>query len=304
MLPGRCKPTITHAFLKLLYDKGRLLKLFTQNIDCLEREAGVPPEMIIEAHGSFASQRCIECKVPYPSELMKKALEADDVPLCPECMNYIKPDVVFFGEPLPASFLLNRTLPAAADLCIVMGTSLTVQPFASLPTMCREGTPRVLINLTPAGGIGSRTDDVLLLGECDDGVMKLAEALGWLEELEALWTRINPEKATASLLTKEKRTEPITRDEQLREEVEKVTEEVEHTLDLSQAHEERVRAQLHSMEVKRHQEPTKPEDEEKIMRPSNAPADEIDGVRHTNDQTDGHDTTERQQEKPKPDSSL
>ena len=60
LYPGKYRPTIAHAFIRLLSDKGLLLKLFTQNIDCLEREAGVPDDKIIEAHGSFAQQRCIE----------------------------------------------------------------------------------------------------------------------------------------------------------------------------------------------------------------------------------------------------
>jgi NAD-dependent histone deacetylase SIR2 len=54
LYPGNYRPTITHSFINLLYKKGLLLKLFTQNIDCLEREAGVPDDKIIEAHGSFA----------------------------------------------------------------------------------------------------------------------------------------------------------------------------------------------------------------------------------------------------------
>ena len=54
LYPGKYRPTITHSFINLLHQKGLLLKLFTQNIDCLEREAGVPGDKIIEAHGSFA----------------------------------------------------------------------------------------------------------------------------------------------------------------------------------------------------------------------------------------------------------
>ena len=54
LYPGKFRPTITHSFITLLHKKGLLLKLFSQNIDCLEREAGLPDEMIIEAHGSFA----------------------------------------------------------------------------------------------------------------------------------------------------------------------------------------------------------------------------------------------------------
>ena len=54
LYPGKYRPTITHSFINLLNKKGLLMQLFTQNIDCLEREAGVPDELIIEAHGSFA----------------------------------------------------------------------------------------------------------------------------------------------------------------------------------------------------------------------------------------------------------
>ncbi|EEP76100.1 hypothetical protein UREG_00949 [Uncinocarpus reesii 1704] len=289
MLPGKAKPTLTHSFIKLLYDKGRLLKLFTQNIDCLEREAGIPPEMIVEAHGSFATQSCIECKSPYPADLMQKAIEANDVPLCPGCLNLVKPDVVFFGEPLPSTFLLNRTLPAAADLCIVMGTSLTVRPFSSLPSLCRDETPRILINLTQAGGLGSRPDDVLVLGECDDGVMKLAEALGWREELEALWAKVNPEKASKA--PREKRTTPITKDEHLKEEVDKLTEEVGHALDVSQAHEERVRAQLQAIDVKERREAGANEQEGNIMQSSNPPTNR-DAAKPANKENDANAGTE------------
>jgi NAD-dependent histone deacetylase SIR2 len=55
LYPGKYRPTITHSFINLLHKKGLLLKLFTQNIDCLEREAGVPGDLIVEAHGSFAT---------------------------------------------------------------------------------------------------------------------------------------------------------------------------------------------------------------------------------------------------------
>lgn len=230
MYPGRFRPTLAHLFIKLLYDKGRLLKLFTQNIDCLERSAGLPAELIVEAHGSFAEQSCIDCKAAYPSDLMHKAIEANDVPLCQECMGLVKPNIVFFGEALPQDFMLNRTLPAAADLCIIMGTSLTVQPFASLPMMCRRETPRVLINLEQAGGLGSRPDDVVLLGECDAGVLKLAEALGWKEDLLALREQIAP---ASEVTTKPEEAVAQSRDELLHDEIERLTEEVDHTLRIS-----------------------------------------------------------------------
>jgi NAD-dependent SIR2 family protein deacetylase len=51
-------PTPAHHFLRLLEARGALRRCYTQNIDCLERAAGVPPERLVEAHGSFASSRC------------------------------------------------------------------------------------------------------------------------------------------------------------------------------------------------------------------------------------------------------
>jgi NAD+-dependent protein deacetylase SIR2 len=144
LYPGKFRPTITHFFIRLLSDKGLLFKAFTQNIDCLEREAGVPDHKIVEAHGSFARQSCVECKSAYPDDLMKKAIQNKDVPHCliPQCNGLVKPDIVFFGEQLPEAFLRNVSLLPAADLCIVMGTSLSVHPFASLPSLCSEGVPR------------------------------------------------------------------------------------------------------------------------------------------------------------------
>lgn len=249
LYPGRYRPTIAHSFIRLLHDKGRLLKLFTQNIDCLEREAGLPGEMIVDAHGSFASQHCIDCKSHYPDDLMKQAVEKGEVPHCltPQCNGLVKPDIVFFGEALPEEFFRNRHLPARADLCIVMGTSLTVQPFASLPGLCQEETPRLLINMERVGDLGSRPDDVLLLGDCDAGVRKLAKALGWLEELEAVWEETNPDKKV-----REEEAAPLqTRDEKLKSEVDRLTEEVDRTLSLSNAHQERVRQQLAKQDAKR-----------------------------------------------------
>ncbi|KAL4896274.1 DHS-like NAD/FAD-binding domain-containing protein [Aspergillus ambiguus] len=240
LAPGRYRPTIAHAFVKLLYDKGLLLKHFSQNIDCLERLAGVPGEMIVEAHGSFANQHCIDCKAEYPETQMKEAIATGEVPRCAHCQGIVKPDIVFFGEALPEDFFENRTLPEQADLCIIMGTSLSVQPFASLPAFCRDGVPRVLVNMERVGGLGSRPDDVLLLGDCDAGVRRFARALGWEQDLEELWERTNPDPASRQA----EEAPPKTRDERLRDEIARLTEEVDRTLDLSDVYQQRVRQQI------------------------------------------------------------
>ncbi|KAK4614192.1 NAD-dependent protein deacetylase hst2-1 [Fulvia fulva] len=236
LYPGKYRPTITHSFIRLLQDKGLLLKLFTQNIDCLEREAGVHDDKIIEAHGSFARQSCIECKQPYPEDEIREHISNKTIPRCHNCDGLVKPEIVFFGEQLPAAFFENRDKPAEANLAIVIGSSLTVQPFASLPQMARDGTPRLLLNREWVGGIGGRSDDVCILGDCDDGVRKLAKELGWLEELEALWAKTAP-KAAQDTKTANKKS----RDEAFQEEMDKLTKEVDETLNLSKYHQDKVR---------------------------------------------------------------
>jgi NAD-dependent histone deacetylase SIR2 len=210
---------------------------FTQNIDCLELAAGVWEEKIVEAHGSFARQSCIECKSPFPTELMQKAVAECKVPHCqtPQCNGLVKPEIVFFGEQLPARFHQHRTLPAAADAVIVMGTSLSVQPFASLPGFAKEGVPRLLINKERVGGMGSRPDDVLLLGDCDDGVRTLATALGWQEELEEMFHALNPRAGQ-----KAEEDAGKTRDEKLEDEITKLTQDVDRSLKLSGEHTARI----------------------------------------------------------------
>ncbi|KAI0018125.1 NAD-dependent deacetylase sirtuin-2 [Xylariomycetidae sp. FL0641] len=192
LYPGNFQPTLAHTFIALLARRKLLRMLFTQNIDCLERAAGVPPELIVEAHGSFATQRCIDCRTEFPDKEMREHVERGDAPTCVRdgCQGLVKPDIVFFGEQLPRSFFDNAAVPAMADLVFVIGTSLMVHPFAGLPRTAMERTPRVLFNMERVGDMGTRADDVLCLGPCDEGIRRLADELGWREELEEMWKGI------------------------------------------------------------------------------------------------------------------
>lgn len=227
LYPGNYSPTVSHAFIALLAKKDLLRMLFTQNIDCLERQAGVPGELIVEAHGSFATQRCIECKTPFPDDKMKEYVFQGEVPRCVDkkCDGLVKPDIVFFGEQLPEQFHKNRHVPSYGDLALVMGTSLTVQPFASLPEMVKDETPRVLFNLERVGSLGSRPDDVLVLGDCDSGVRKLADELGWGDELDAMWREIVGNKEAERQLRSAEEREAV-----MRAEVEDLADKVEEGL--------------------------------------------------------------------------
>ncbi|KAF3941521.1 hypothetical protein ABW19_dt0202086 [Dactylella cylindrospora] len=239
LYPGKYRPTITHSFIRLLEIKGLLKMCWTQNIDTLERAAGVSPDKLVESHGSFAGQHCVECKAPYPDDLMQKHIRADpvEIPTCFEgnCNGLVKPDITFFGESLPAKFAESQHLLEDVDLAIVMGTSLTVYPFASLPMRVPDGPPRLLINKEKVGEIGTRRDDVVFLKECDDGVRILCYELGWLEELEELWAETEPEK-TKEELEEEERKKNMTLSERLDAEVDKLTKDVEKSLKVSKDH--------------------------------------------------------------------
>ncbi|GJJ13181.1 hypothetical protein Clacol_007432 [Clathrus columnatus] len=227
LAPGRYRPTKTHSFIRLLHEKKYLHTCFTQNIDTLERRAGIPADRIIEAHGSFATQRCIKCKHPFDDIEMKRMIREKEVPKCKRCGGLVKPDIVFFGEALPAEFHKSIYNLASADLLFIMGTSLTVYPFAGLTQLVRKSCPRVLINLDPVGDIGSRIDDVLLLGKCDKMVEDLCKLLGWEKELEDLWA-----ETVNSLDSEEIKVDPPA--PTIEEEVKKLTDEVEETLKISE----------------------------------------------------------------------
>ncbi|KAK4039347.1 DHS-like NAD/FAD-binding domain-containing protein [Parachaetomium inaequale] len=245
LYPGaRYRPTVSHVFIALLARKGLLHMLFTQNIDCLERAAGVPADRIVEAHGSFASQRCIECKEVFEEGRMREFVARGEVPKCERegqaqgvdgeagaeaekgvCGGLVKPDIVFFGEALPRAFFDSSGMAKEADLILVMGTSLQVHPFAGLPNMAEEETPRVLFNLEQVGSFGTRADDVMVLGDCDAGVRRLAEELGWRDELEKAWRElVGDEEAERQLQGATKRVAA------LHDEVSKLADEVEEVL--------------------------------------------------------------------------
>ncbi|XP_042332399.1 NAD-dependent protein deacetylase sirtuin-3, mitochondrial isoform X2 [Sceloporus undulatus] len=194
LYPGNYRPNYAHYFLRLLFDKGLLLRLYTQNIDGLERVAGIPPDKLVEAHGTFATATCTVCRRSYPGEDFRGDVMAEKIPKCPVCTGIVKPDIVFFGEELPHRFFLHVTDFPMADLLFIIGTSLEVEPFASLAGAVRSSVPRVLINRDLVGPFAYQPqhNDVAELGDVISGVEKVVEFLGWKEELQEL---IKKEKA-------------------------------------------------------------------------------------------------------------
>ena len=152
LYPTLFTPSPTHHFLSLLQRKGVLLRCYTQNIDGLEYLAELPHDKLVQAHGGFHSSHCIDCDTDIPAAVNKADIMAGRITRCPKCNGLVKPRIVFFGESLPYEFHsgIHRDFPRC-DLLICMGTSLTVQPFASLIDRVGESVPRLLINNEPVG---------------------------------------------------------------------------------------------------------------------------------------------------------
>lgn len=116
--PADPKPTPTHYFLKLLHDKGVLQRVWSQNIDTLETAAGVPADLVVEAHGSFREAHCLDCRRSASTEYVLKAgVRNGAVVRCEQCDGLVKPDIVFFGEGLPDNFfMLMVSVPAKGTM--------------------------------------------------------------------------------------------------------------------------------------------------------------------------------------------
>jgi len=225
LYPGQFVPSPTHYFIRLLADKGKLLRCYTQNIDSLESIAGVPAEKIVAAHGNFDTAKQIDTGKLVDVDEVREAILAGESgwrSMVEKHGGLVKPDIVFFGEALPDRFhtLMQEDFPRA-DLLIVMGTSLKVQPFASLVNHVGPLVPRCLWNREEAGvadpeekklmakmqllGLGAGNfagagdgfvfegtecyRDVFAQGDCDDTARQFAACLGWADDLNTLISR-------------------------------------------------------------------------------------------------------------------
>lgn len=137
----KAKPNAAHLKIAELEKAGKLRAVITQNIDGLHTDAG--SNKIHELHGSVRRNYCVRCGKFFNEEIIK---ETDGVPHC-ECGGVIKPDVVLYGEGLDDS-TVNGAINALeeSDLLIIAGTSLAVQPAASL-IYYYGGEDIVVINL-------------------------------------------------------------------------------------------------------------------------------------------------------------
>ena len=143
LYPG-AKPNGAHTALSELERRGELSCVITQNIDGLHQAAG--SQNVIELHGSVLRNYCSDCGKRYA---FPDVLESDGVPRCKLCGAFIRPDVTLYGEALDnQAFMMAEEACATADVLIVGGTSLTVNPAASLVRLYRKGH-LIIINKSP-----------------------------------------------------------------------------------------------------------------------------------------------------------
>ena len=154
LFPGDPDPNPAHASLADLVRAGAVDTLVTQNTDGLHQAAGAPDDDVVELHGSGDRVVCsgTACRYRGPADPARERAEAGErPPTCPQCGSALKPDSVLFGESLPEHAHLRAHAAAeGSDLFLVVGSSLTVEPAASLPeTAADRGATLAVVNLEP-----------------------------------------------------------------------------------------------------------------------------------------------------------
>jgi NAD-dependent deacetylase len=139
--------SVVHRVLGDLEKLGFVKTVITQNIDLLHQKGG--SVHVIEVHGSPRFHYCLRCSgIRMPFEEVAPIVRSGGAPRCPKCGRVLKPAITFFGENLPADALKEAASEAQeADLMLVLGTSLTVNPAAALPLYTlRRGGEIVIVN--------------------------------------------------------------------------------------------------------------------------------------------------------------
>lgn len=144
-------PNITHQTLAAWETSGKLRGVITQNIDGLHQDAG--NQNVLELHGTAREIACMDdCGWREPAgPWVRKFLEDDRVPDCPQCGGRLKHATVSFGQSLPPDVLQQAgSWSSQSDLFFAMGSSLVVHPAAGLPALARQnGAKLVILNRDP-----------------------------------------------------------------------------------------------------------------------------------------------------------
>src|SRR5215468_3038214 len=145
-------PNRGHRAVAKLVERGKVSAVITQNIDGLHQASGVPANKIIELHGNTTYAACLDCYERYELDDIRAAFERDGAaPRCDRCHGFVKTATISFGQAMPQAEMLRAEQETrAADLFIVLGSSLVVYPAAGFPEMAkRNGATLVIVNREP-----------------------------------------------------------------------------------------------------------------------------------------------------------
>jgi len=148
----KATPNAGHRALARLVELGKMPAVITQNIDGLHQASGVPDSKVIELHGNTTYAACIDCRRRYELDWVREAFAVDEqLPVCTACGGHIKTATISFGQSMPEAEMERAQEAAlAADLFIVLGSSLVVYPAAGFPIMAkRNGAQLVIVNREP-----------------------------------------------------------------------------------------------------------------------------------------------------------
>ena len=156
------KPNIGHYFVHSLDAKGKLVGLITQNVDGLHSKAGLPDEKIVELHGSNRKVICLQCDREFdPDEIIKQLVGDFASPKCDVCGGILKSATVSFGQAMPENAMrVAQEWTEQAEVFIVMGSSLQVQPAASFPVVAKRNGALLAIINREAGPLDDTADFV------------------------------------------------------------------------------------------------------------------------------------------------
>lgn len=146
------KPNLGHHFVNSLNVKEKLIGLITQNVDGLHSEAGLPDDKIVELHGSNRKVICLSCSKEFdPDEIIKTLTGNFASPRCDTCGGILKSATVSFGQAMPQEAMRKaEEWTEQAEVFVVMGSSLQVQPAASFPVIAKHnGALLAIINREP-----------------------------------------------------------------------------------------------------------------------------------------------------------
>lgn len=170
---GNTQPNIAHNTLTKMQERSFLESIITQNIDHLHQKLG--SKYVYELHGTYKQLVCTECS----SEFDMSFADLNFLPpTCFICKGILKPDMVFFNEPIPP-FAKKRSFEEAkkADLMIIIGTNAEVLPAANIPVVAKEHGAKIIeINIEETHFTREITD-VFLKGKASEIMKGIGELL-------------------------------------------------------------------------------------------------------------------------------